>query len=172
MFKKNNPKLCRDMHNMILYPGLLNSCRSNYRYVNEFVLDDTSIILDGAGNPYDYEGPIIDKRIGLISNKHRTYYPRPFYRGGISRACMYMANRYPEYREKIFNTMIDPYVLLTWHHEKPVSNFEKRKNERIYDLQGNYNPYVEEPDRVLEDMEKYLGKSLNIYKNYKYSSLN
>ena len=45
LFKKLKPEASRDMHNIMLYPILLNSHRSNYRYSNELVLDDTTIIL-------------------------------------------------------------------------------------------------------------------------------
>ena len=44
IFKKKVPELSRDMHNLMMYPVLLNSHRSNYRYSNELVLDDTTFI--------------------------------------------------------------------------------------------------------------------------------
>lgn len=168
IFKKINPEISRDMHNIIMYPSLLNSHRSNYRYVNKLVLDDTTVILDKVGNPIPYTGPFIDSRFCLKSNKYKTYYPRPLYRGSISRACMYIAKQYPQYSKEVLDYLIDPYVLLTWHHQHPVSDFDKRKNDKIYELQGNYNSYIDNPQSMVTDIEKWVGKTINTYKYYRY----
>lgn len=166
IFKKKVPELSRDMHNLMMYPVLLNSHRSNYRYSNELLLDDTTFILGKNGEKCIYTGPFNDIGICLKSNKKRYYYPRPFYRGKIARACMYMAMTYPEYQNEIFTDVIDPYVLLTWHHEHPVSGFEIRKNQVIKKLQGNENIYVSKPELLLKDMVSYLGKQVPIYDDY------
>ena len=168
LFKQIKPEISRDMHNIMLYPTLLNSHRSNYRYSNELVLDDTTTILDGSGEKCYYTGPFNHIEICLKSNKKRYYYPRPFYRGKIARSCMYMAMTYPELRDPIFNDVIDPFVLLTWHHEHPVSGFEIRKNDAILNLQGNENIYVSKPEVLLNDMESYLGKRIDIFHDYKW----
>ena len=168
LFKQIKPELSRDMHNIMLYPTLLNSHRSNYRYSNELVLDDTTTILDGSGEKYYYTGPFNHIGICVKSNKKRYFYPRPFYRGKIARSCMYMAMTYPELRDPIFNDVIDPFVLLTWHHEHPISEFEIRKNDAILKLQGNENIYVSNPETLLKDMESYLGKRIDIYHDYKW----
>jgi endonuclease I len=168
LFKKKAPKMSRDMHNLMLYPNLLNSHRSNYRYSNELVLDDTTTILSQNGEKSLYPGPFNHIGVCLKSNKKRCYYPRPFYRGKIARACMYMAMTYPDFQNEIFNRVIDPYVLLTWHHEHPVSGFEIRKNQEILNLQENENTYVSTPEMVLKDMEHYLGKRIAIYHDYQW----
>lgn len=166
LFKNSKPEMSRDMHNLMLYPVLLNSHRSNYRYSNELVLDDTTFILGQNGEKCIYTGPFNHIGICLKSNKKRYYYPRPFYRGKIARACMYMAMTYPEFQNEIFMEVIDPYVLLTWHHEHPVSEFEKRKNQAIMKTQGNENIYVSKPELLLKDMISYLGKQVPIYDDY------
>ena len=81
---------------------------------------------------------------------------------------MYMAMTYPDFQNDIFTNVIDPYVLLTWHHEHPVSGFEKRKNQEIMKTQGNENIYVSKPELVLNDMESYLGKQVAIYHDYQW----
>ena len=144
LFKSTAPEMSRDMHNLMLYPVLLNSHRSNYRYSNELVLDDTTVLLTQNGEKTLYTAPFNHIGICLKSNKKRYFYPRPFYRGKIARACMYMAMTYPEYQNEIFTDVIDPYVLLTWHHEHPVSGFEIRKN------QPNLSPIMfYDPDGVI-----------------------
>jgi endonuclease I len=36
--------------------------------------------------------------------------------------------------------------LLRWHAEDPVSEQELQRNERIFRLQGNRNPFIDHPD--------------------------
>ena len=40
---------------------------------------------------------------------------------------MYFLTSYPKYRDVILEDVIDPYTILTWHHQYPVSEFEKYK---------------------------------------------
>jgi len=67
---------------------------------------------------------------------------------------MYMYTRYPEQCEAInlgygttdnspLNDMPD--VFLRWNLEDPVSQFEKERNEVIYQYQGNRNPFIDNP---------------------------
>ena len=37
-------------------------------------------------------------------------------------------------------------LLLEWHNEDPVSNFEIRRNHRTYEIQGNRNPFIDIPN--------------------------
>ena len=37
-------------------------------------------------------------------------------------------------------------TLLKWSKEDPVSKWEMQRNERIYEYQGNRNPFVDYPD--------------------------
>ena len=39
-------------------------------------------------------------------------------------------------------------ALKTWHNEDPVDDFELQRNNRIYEYQGNRNPYIDYPDLV------------------------
>jgi endonuclease I len=36
-------------------------------------------------------------------------------------------------------------TLLRWHHLDPVDAFEQRRHERIVELQGNRNPFIDDP---------------------------
>jgi hypothetical protein len=38
--------------------------------------------------------------------------------------------------------------MLKWHREDPVSIKEVRRNEEIYKIQGNRNPYIDYPELV------------------------
>lgn len=39
-------------------------------------------------------------------------------------------------------------VLLQWHKEDPVDDFERRHNDAVYSFQGNRNPFIDHPEYV------------------------
>ena len=80
---------------------------------------------------------------------------------------MYFIRVY-HWEETIFKYVIDPYTILLWHHQYPVSEFEKKKNECILKHQGNENKYVSNPEKLVHDMEELLGVKLDSFKNYQY----
>ena len=165
---KNESILKRDLHNIILYPNKINLHRSNYKYISDLKIYPESKILDNIGNEIKYIEPILDNDIYIKTNGQKSFYPACKYRGLIARSSMYFANVYPEYQEQIFKNVIDPYTLLMWHHEYPISKFELNKNKFTYELQGNQNFYIIEPKLLVSDMENILGENLNIYRNFKF----
>lgn len=70
-----------------------------------------------------------------------------------------MATRYEkgnkvdlELNEKLNNGSV-PYhgkfsVLLKWHAQDPVDEFERNRNDIIQKLQGNRNPFIDHPEWV------------------------
>lgn len=80
-------------------------------------------------------------------------------KGDVARILFYMATRYEkgdkvdlELNNKV-NNGSNPYhgklsILLKWHKEDPVSEFEKRRNEKIFEWQGNRNPFIDHPEWV------------------------
>jgi len=80
-------------------------------------------------------------------------------KGDVARILLYMATRYEagdkvdlELNDKV-NNGTAPYhgklsVLLQWHKQDPVDEYEKRRNERIYEIQGNRNPFIDHPEFV------------------------
>ncbi|MGA3600539.1 endonuclease [Lysinibacillus agricola] len=80
-------------------------------------------------------------------------------KGDVARILLYMATRYEtgdkvdlELNDKVNNGKA-PYhgklsVLLQWHEQDPVDAYEKQRNERIYEIQGNRNPYIDHPEWV------------------------
>lgn len=96
-------------------------------------------------------------------------------RGDVARALMYMAVRYeggthgitgiaePDLRLTDDRALIEQSntgsnktvaymglksVLLQWHIEDPVDDFERRHNDAVYSHQGNRNPFIDHPEYV------------------------
>lgn len=80
-------------------------------------------------------------------------------RGMIARACMYMAVRYTGQDDEPALHIVegDPAgqgpscigslrTLLYWHKIAPVTTEERRRVDRIVQLQGNRNPFVDHPE--------------------------
>ena len=93
------------------------------------------------------------------------FLPPEKYRGSIARASMYFLTTYIDFEKIILEKVIDPYTLLTWHHLHPVSDFEKMKDSKIYEHQGNSNIFIRDPKLLAEYMEDILKVDLDMYKN-------
>lgn len=158
---KNNTYLKNDMHNIILYPNKINLHRSNYKYVSDFKIYHDSQILDEYGNKIVYENPLVEDKIMIKTNKNKSFYPSKQYRGPIARSAMYFITTYPEYQNDILTNVINPYTILTWHYQNPVSYIEMIKNRIIKEHQGNDNLFILEKKLLAYEMEKILGKSLS-----------
>lgn len=169
---KNESILKKDMHNIMLYPCKVNLHRSNYKYISDFKLYPNSKLLSNIGNEIDYKTQISNKDINIKTNKLKTFYPSSKYHGHIARSSMYFLSVYPSYQEIILNNIIDPYTILFWHYENPITKFELEKNDLIYKLQGNNNIFISEPKLLVFEMEKILGEKLDIYKNFRFPEKN
>ncbi|MCQ2311357.1 MAG: endonuclease [Paludibacteraceae bacterium] len=92
-----------------------------------------------------------------------VFYPNPEYLGDIARIYFYMitcygnvnftsnaqARRVMQYQNGVasfkpaFLTL-----LLKWHRQDPVSDFERKRNDKIESVQSNRNPFVDYPELV------------------------
>ena len=156
----------KDMHNLILYPKNMNSHRSNYKYVDDPRIYGDSIILNTCGDIIKYQRGYKNKH-SIKSNKLKIFHPQKKYKGKIARACMYFIKVY-NLKDIIFKYVIDPYTILLWHHQHPVSNFEKKKNKIIMRYQKNENRYVSHPEKLVSDMESLLDIKLPSFRYYQY----
>lgn len=114
-------KMEADLHNLVPEIGELNGLRSNYRF---------------GVLPYVKPG-----QFGMcefkIDEKSRRVEPKADTRGMIARIYLYMANTYQiplsDSQKKLFEA---------WNNQYPASSWEKERNEKIYQLQGNRNTFV------------------------------
>lgn len=87
-----------------------------------------------------------------------AYEPGPLTKGQVARILFYMATRYEgtdgemdlelvsklnNYPEAKFGNLM---TLIEWNKQYPPSNIERQRNERIYRIQQNRNPFVDHPE--------------------------
>lgn len=89
------------------------------------------------------------------------FYPGDDHRGDVARILFYMATTY-DFLILTDDGLLDESnhytmegtrmgkltLLLQWHKEDPVSSFERQRNDAIFDLQGNRNPFIDRPEYV------------------------
>ncbi|MBM7453707.1 endonuclease I [Acholeplasma morum] len=122
-----------DLHNLRVIEDRINSVRSNLYYV------------EGSGS-------------GVKTGE--GFYPGDDHKGDVARILFYMVTMYDHLNLSDTNidegetysmsmvTMGKLSLLLEWHKEDPVDEFEKNRNQVIYGAQGNRNPYIDRPEFV------------------------
>ena len=89
-----------------------------------------------------------------------TFEPRDEVKGDVARIILYMDVRYEGGNGEPnlvpvdgLTTYPNPQIgvlstLLAWHEQDPPDAFEKRRNDVIYEWQGNRNPFIDYPEFV------------------------
>lgn len=113
-----------DLHNLVPAIGEVNGDRSNYRF--GFLLDHPEMY-----GECDFK----------VDFKARVAQPPAAQRGAIARIYMYMADQYPfqlsDYQVKLFEA---------WDRIYPASDWEMERNQTIYKITGQENPYIPRPE--------------------------
>ncbi|MCR5113099.1 MAG: endonuclease [Acholeplasmatales bacterium] len=147
-FSKASPMVA-DVFHILATDGKVNGIRSNYPYGEVGTADTTTGngSMLGTSSLSGYSGTVFE--------------PIDEYKGDIARGYFYMAIRYSD---KVGNWTSDaksifsgsyPYLtdyaldLFTkWSHLDPVSDKETIRNDAIENLQGNRNPFIDNPDWI------------------------
>jgi len=93
---------------------------------------------------------------GMGGGASQVFEPADEYKGDFARTYFYMATCYQDYTWK-YTYMVDngayptlrPWavdMLLDWARRDPVSQKEIMRNEAVYQIQGNRNPYIDFPE--------------------------
>ncbi len=145
-----------DLHHVFASDGFVNNQRSSYPYGEVDAANATFISL--AGNML---GPS-----ALPDTNLTMFEPVDKYKGDLARALFYMAVMYKDSIPGWVQTYgpttdIDvvflpdgsfrPWyyeMLYEWHQLDPVSQKELDRNDSIYNIQGNANPFIEHPEWV------------------------
>jgi endonuclease I len=139
------------------------------KWVREHVfprsLGSPNLEFDGPGSDahhlraidYDMNNDRGNKRFGPGSGNAATvtggyFYPGDEWKGDIARMMMYMYVRYKTQCRAIvvgagsatYNVDM-PNIFLEWNKEDPVSQYEKNRNTILQNMQGNRNPFIDNP---------------------------
>lgn len=115
-----------DVHNLRACDASMNSSRNNRLYTS------------GTGDAH------------IISSNY--FYPGDEWKGDVARIVMYMELRYPSqcpandigFDNNTYSTEI-PDIFLEWNAEDPVSFYEQQRNTILEGIQGNRNPFIDNP---------------------------
>ena len=75
------------------------------------------------------------------------YNPKDDVKGDIARILFYLYVRYAESDRYSLDTVCESFdMLLRWNKLDPVDSLEIQRNEEGYKIQGNRNPFIDNPD--------------------------
>lgn len=126
-FQKRQP-MRGDLHHLFACESRCNSFRSNTPYF-EFTDFGEAIRSDCGKSETNRFEPNAGK-------------------GAVARATLYFLLRYPGE----INSSASEYtpdrlpVLLQWHADHPVTDYERHRNQAIFEAQGNRNPLIDHPE--------------------------
>ncbi|MBQ8292244.1 MAG: endonuclease [Bacilli bacterium] len=81
-----------------------------------------------------------------FGTSHGYYEPIDEYKGDTARIIFYLMVAYTEADNYTFNTVSESVeILLAWNELDPVSSLEISRNDKIEDIQGNRNPFIDYP---------------------------
>ncbi|MCL6572776.1 MAG: endonuclease [Bacillus sp. (in: Bacteria)] len=122
-----------DLHHLFVCEPDCNIARSNFAY-EDFTF-------------YQPESPVepIHNQCGFTTNGR---FEPEYGKGAAARAMLYFLLRYPQAIKRSYRIQIDIPLLVRWHQDFQVTLYEKHRNQAIYRIQGNRNPFVDFPDLV------------------------
>ncbi len=142
-----------DLHHLRPADSTVNSSKGNKDF------DDCS----ATGSPVTDNSPYTGYTgtTGCYTSTN-AWEPRTVEKGDIARMIFYMAVRYEGVDTSYNLEMVDvtpsttssaPYygklsTLLQWHLQDPPDSWERRRNNRIQERQGNRNPFIDHPEFV------------------------
>lgn len=120
-----------DLHHLFVCQPECNTARSNYPY------DDFTF--------YVPESPdeTVQNRCGVVTGGR--FEPEDG-KGVVARAMLYFLLRYPKAIKRSFLKQIDTKLLKRWNEGFPVTLYEKHRNQAIFRIQGNRNPFIDFPE--------------------------
>jgi endonuclease I len=141
-----------DLHHLRPCDATVNSAKSNYDF-------------DEGTNPYTDASPYTGySGVTGCYTATNIWEPRDEEKGDIARMMFYMDTRYEgtdptmlynlTLSEDVFSQTYGDSLyarlstLIAWHNADPPSDWERRRNDRIQERQGNRNPFIDHPEYV------------------------
>ena len=131
-----------DAHHLRPTEFQVNSTRSDNSF-NEVATTSANIVTENGSKSYK----------NLCYTSGGFFYPGEGYRGATARILMYVQTRWGDKYNLRFvdsagnnKTIGKISTLMKWHLTEPVTEGEKRRNEAVYKIQGNRNPFIDHPE--------------------------
>jgi endonuclease G, mitochondrial len=125
-FAKKEP-MRGDLHHLFTCESRCNSFRNNTPYFD--FGDDQRAVMQDCGR-----------------SENGKFEPRSG-KGAVSRATLYFLLRYPgligDVARELHADRLP--ILLAWHDTNPVGEWERHRNAAIFEVQGNRNPLIDNP---------------------------
>jgi endonuclease I len=137
-----------DLHNLYPSDATANSAKNNY---------PLGVV---SGNPTFSNGAVKVGTNSFSGYSGTVFEPGDEYKGDFARDYMYMVTCYEDYANNwrslgtssmlvngtypVFKTYAIN-LLMKWHNDDPVSTKETNRNNAVYTLQGNRNPFIDYP---------------------------
>lgn len=131
---------------------------------------------NGAGFPDNYQGHGLGKKGSNTFPGYTgtVFEPADEYKGDFARTYFYMVARY---RDKALTasggsavftsnktnlTTFAKNLFMKWHHQDPVSQKEIDRNQAVYGIQGNRNPFIDYPELAEYIWGNKAGQTINL----------
>lgn len=120
-----------DLHHLFVCEPHCNSARSNFPYFDFRVRSESP------------------KKFSSYCGTYETGHFEPKYgKGAVARATLYFLLRYPGKIKKSYQKKLNISLLKQWHDEFSVDIYEKHRNQAIFEIQGNRNPFIDFPELI------------------------
>ncbi|MBY0415035.1 MAG: endonuclease [Bdellovibrionales bacterium] len=120
-----------DLHHLFPTDMRANSTRNNFPFADVLGKSTHANCLDSKiGNTFD-------------GSNIRSFEPPTEHKGNVARAIYYFSTRY-----KMTIDPVQAKYLKEWNVEDPVDTSEMERNDKIMQLQGNRNPFVDYPELI------------------------
>jgi deoxyribonuclease I len=120
-----------DLHHLFVCDPDCNITRSNFPFVDfDFY------------NPESEDEPI-QNNCGVSTS---FQFEPEHGKGASARAMLYFFLRYPKMVKNEFKMKVNIPLLVRWNEEFPPTLYEKHRNQAIYYIQGNRNPFIDFPE--------------------------
>lgn len=133
-----------DLHHLFPADAGTNSLRNNNPYGIPAKVRETLP---------NYGEDAFNSRVGTLADGTVVFEPRDDHKGDAARALFYFYVRYASTAKPADGVKLDNFrrefrTLWAWHFQDPPSAKEKARNEAIWRIQRNRNPFVDHPEYV------------------------
>ncbi len=80
---------------------------------------------------------------GIDALSQDCFEPQDLHKGNVARALFYFAVRYGYFIDDE-----QEQVLRKWHRQDPIDAHDLERNQMVFDIQGNRNPFIDHPELV------------------------